>query len=286
MSNYSANTIPTIILTTRWLDYCFLWTFGCIIEVIYSFVIGINERRRSQQRRVRKADNMQQISRCPNCGSPTVPGQRFCGGCGTQLSTVCPYCGTAVNPGFRFCPNCGAAVGGGMPQQPSGMPQQPGWAPPATTSQPPSSRSLLLVVLVILLLGLGGLVYWQFGDYLSGLFSSSTTTTTTTGTTPPAISNISVESKSETSALIVWKTDELASTQVEYGKTAEYELGPTTLKDDPTSGTSIGVLDHSVALTGLQAGTTYHYKVKSKDAAGNEAVSASDKTFKTAEAAP
>lgn len=224
---------------------------------------------------------MQQTSRCPNCGSPTAAGQRFCGACGAQLSTGCPYCGTAVNPGFRFCPNCGADLFGGMPQQPGGMPQQPGWgqqpgwAPPAARPQPSSSRSLLMIVLVILLLGLGGLAYWQFGDRLSDLFSSSPTPTTPTADiTPPTISNISVVT-SETGARIDWKSDELASGQVEYGTTISYGT-LTPLEDDPTSAGSIGVFDHSVVLTDVELGTTYHYRVKSKDAAGNLAVSADD----------
>lgn len=137
---------------------------------------------------------------------------------------------------------------------------------------------LLILLLVVLLAGLGGLVYHYFGDELTGMFSSSTTPTTPTADiTPPTISNISVVT-SETGARIDWETDELASTQVEYGTTASYELGPTTLEDDPASAGSIGVLPHSVVLTDLDPETTYHYKIKSKDAAGNEVVSSGDFT--------
>ena len=241
---------------------------------------------------------MQQTGRCPSCGSPMAPGQRFCGACGAQLSANCSYCGVAINPGARFCLNCGAPVGGGGPQQPpqpGGYPQQPGWGQPQPGGYPqqpgwgqpqppwgqpvrtsqPSSTPLLILVLVILLLGLGGLVYWQFGSQLSSFFSSSTTTA---DTTPPVISSIAA-SASDGTAVINWVTDEPASTQVEYGTDTSYGLlSPSTPQHDPTSGTSAGVITHSVTLTGLTNGTTYHYKVKSKDAAGNLAESG-DETF-------
>ncbi len=259
---------------------------------------------------------MQQTGNCPNCGSPIGPGQRFCGGCGGQLPAGCPYCGAAVTPGFRFCPNCGGAVGGGMPQQPGGMPQQPGGMPqqPGGMQQQPgwgqqqqpwgqqqqpawgqaaaARRSpmapLLILLLVVLLAGLGGLVYYYFGDELTGMFSSSTGTGTgngtgatanTTDTTPPDISDIYEipVSSSNTTAVIGWGTDELASSQVEYGDTFEegeiIEGTSTTLANDPTTSESIGVTTHTVNLTGLTYGTTYYYKVMSKDAAGNETVS-------------
>lgn len=117
---------------------------------------------------------------------------------------------------------------------------------------------------------------------------SGTTTGNTTDTTKPVISSIvqpaSPDTLGPTSASIGWKTDELASTQVEYGTTATYgKLEPAQPANDPTGGASLGVIDHSVVLTGLQPNTTYTYKVKSKDAAGNEAVS-EDNTFTTTSA--
>ena len=132
-------------------------------------------------------DNMQQANRCPGCGSPTAPGQQFCGGCGTMVNTGCPYCGATAPPDSRFCSNCGAAVGGGVPQQ-------SGWGQPAPRKQPLSTRQLLLIVLLILLLGLGALIIWQFGPSLIGSSSPSTGPTVTTDTTPRMISSVSVES--------------------------------------------------------------------------------------------
>lgn len=80
----------------------------------------------------------------------------------------------------------------------------------------------------------------------------------------------------DSGAVITWSTNEPATSQVEYGTTTTYGLS-TTL--DSTLVTS-----HRVALTGLAASTTYHYRVKSTDAAGNTAVS-DDNTFTTTPAA-
>ena len=144
---------------------------------------------------------------------------------------------------------------------------------------------LLILLLVILLAGLGGLVYYYFGDQLTGLFTSSTGTGTGTGTgstdnttaTELEISNVFVVSTANTTATITWATNDLASSQVEYGTTAEMGLfEPSTPANDPTAGTSIGVTTHQVDLTGLTYGADYYYKVMSKDAAGNEAVSDGD----------
>jgi len=138
-----------------------------------------------------------------------------------------------------------------------------------------SSSAQLLIVLVVLLLGLGGFAYWQFGSQSS-----------TTDATPPIISNVSVLAKAKSSATIVWKTDDAASSQVEYGRSPSYgSLSPPQPQNDPTSG-SPGVLTHAVYVTGLRTGTTYYFRVKSKDAGGNEAVSTGNRTFKTEETAP
>ena len=67
------------------------------------------------------------------------------------------------------------------------------------------------------------------------------------------------------SAQIVWQTNELAGSQVEYGLTTNY--GSSTPLDPAL------VFSHATPLTNLLANTTYHYRAKSKDAAGNLAVS-------------
>jgi len=93
----------------------------------------------------------------------------------------------------------------------------------------------------------------------------------TPDTTPPVIKNISASSDTETSAVITWTTNEPSNSQVEYGKTTEYGL--TATSDELTT-------THSITLSGLEPNTAYYYQVKSKDEAGNEALS-TDNIFVT-----
>src|SRR5262249_26637191 len=75
-------------------------------------------------------------------------------------------------------------------------------------------------------------------------------------------------------ATITWTTNENSDTQVEYGSTTAYGQSTTLSSALATA--------HSQGLSGLTAGTLYHYRVKSRDAAGNLAVSG-DFTFTTAQ---
>jgi NPCBM/NEW2 domain/Purple acid Phosphatase, N-terminal domain len=90
-------------------------------------------------------------------------------------------------------------------------------------------------------------------------------------TTPPSISSIGAV-PSSSGAIVSWVTDEAADSRVEYGTTVSY--GSSSVLD------TTKVLSHSVTLSGLTAGTLYHYRVRSADGAGNLAVSA-DQTFTT-----
>jgi len=92
-------------------------------------------------------------------------------------------------------------------------------------------------------------------------------------TIPPTISSVSSSNIAPNSATITWTTDEPSTSQVEYGPTTSY--GTLTTLDSNL------VYSHNVNLTGLNTDTLYHYRVKSKDAANNEAISA-DYTFHTA----
>jgi hypothetical protein len=103
--------------------------------------------------------------------------------------------------------------------------------------------------------------------------STDSTFTTTNDTTPPVLSAITATGTLDTSISIHWATDESADSQVDYGLTASYG-------SSSTLNTSL-LTNHSVSLSGLTASTTYHYRVKSKDAASNLATS-TDHTFTTA----
>jgi len=55
-------------------------------------------------------ENGAAASGCPNCGTPIVPGTRFCTQCGTAVGDACPGCGATVSPGDRFCASCGRGL--------------------------------------------------------------------------------------------------------------------------------------------------------------------------------
>ncbi len=93
---------------------------------------------------------------------------------------------------------------------------------------------------------------------------------------PPLISAIGASNVTQSGATIAWTTDEPSTTQVEYGSTSAYGKASVF---DPTLAAG-----HSAALSALTPGTLYHYRVRSTDGAGNEAVS-DDQTFTTASAA-
>ncbi|WP_346434200.1 ATP-binding protein [Phytohabitans maris] len=48
---------------------------------------------------------------CPRCARPAAAADRFCAGCGAELSPVCARCGRQLVAGAAYCTGCGAAVG-------------------------------------------------------------------------------------------------------------------------------------------------------------------------------
>ncbi|MBF0501123.1 MAG: carboxypeptidase regulatory-like domain-containing protein [Candidatus Riflebacteria bacterium] len=100
-------------------------------------------------------------------------------------------------------------------------------------------------------------------------------TFTTVDQLPPVITDVQVASLSENAAAILWKTNELADSFVDYA-TGPIGLGTYTyLASD-----SAMLLDHSIALATLSPNIGYHFRVRSHDFAGNEGVS-SDYQFTT-----
>ena len=109
----------------------------------------------------------------------------------------------------------------------------------------------------------------------AGLLATSgdfTFTTLAPDATPPQISNLAAASVSSNSATISWTTDEPADSQVEFGETADYGRTTTGSKNLETN--------HRVVISALSASTPYHFRVLSKDGAGNLAMS-TDQTFTT-----
>ncbi len=114
-------------------------------------------------------------------------------------------------------------------------------------------------------------VYFRCKDS-AGNIADHVNDTITLDTNAPTLSNVNHSSISQSSATITWTTNEASTTYVEYGTTTSYGTNTTLNTTKVTS--------HSQTLTGLTAGTTYHYRVKSKDTAGNQRTG-TDKTFTT-----
>lgn len=94
-------------------------------------------------------------------------------------------------------------------------------------------------------------------------------------TTAPSVSAILASSVTTSGATIAWTTNEASDSQVEYGLTTAY--GSSSSLD------SSMITSHSVSIASLSAGIEYHFRVKSRDAAGNLTTSA-DGTFTTSQA--
>jgi phosphodiesterase/alkaline phosphatase D-like protein len=91
-------------------------------------------------------------------------------------------------------------------------------------------------------------------------------------TRPLAISRIGMVKITGTGATIAWATDSPATGQVEYGKTMAYGTSTTV--------NTSSVYNHYFDLHLLSPGTVYHFRLRSIDKNGNEAVS-EDQTFTT-----
>jgi len=95
----------------------------------------------------------------------------------------------------------------------------------------------------------------------------------------PVISAISLSAVGAAypSPTITWATDEPATSWIDWGLTTAYELG-NEVSGSPF-GNDVRVTSHTVQMSGLSAGVTYHYRIRSTDALGNTSYSA-DRTYK------
>ena len=99
----------------------------------------------------------------------------------------------------------------------------------------------------------------------------------TRDTTPPVITAVAAGAVNLNGGTISWVTDEPSNSQIEYGPTAAY--GSSTAVNPSLT------TQHAQVVSGLEPGTTYHFRVRSADAAGNAAISP-DGTFTTQESTP
>lgn len=101
------------------------------------------------------------------------------------------------------------------------------------------------------------------------------TGTSTSDTLAPVITGVSASNITSSSTTITWGTNEAATTELRYATTTPVDLG------NVNTVTASGfVTSHNLVLGGLNSSTTYHYYVRSGDAAGNTATS-SEFTFTT-----
>ncbi len=114
-------------------------------------------------------------------------------------------------------------------------------------------------------------IAWDFFGNKAVSARSTFRTTSEDRAGDPDISDISVGSISDSSAVISWHTDEDTSGVVSYGRTDSY---------GNTSSRSAMNDDHSVTLSGLNDNTTYHYSISVRDSDGNVTTS-SDRIFTT-----
>ena len=111
----------------------------------------------------------------------------------------------------------------------------------------------------------------QYSD-ASGNWSPTFTDTITLDSAPPTISSVTASAVGAGSATITWLTNEGATSRIDYGTTQSY--------GQSTPLQSGLVTSHSVALANLAQNTTYYYRVRSIDAAGNERLG-TNSSFKT-----
>ncbi len=85
------------------------------------------------------------------------------------------------------------------------------------------------------------------------------------GAAAPAVAGVGAQTLTDGSTAVRWSTDQAASSQVVYGSS------PSTLGGTVADGSQ--ATSHEVRLTGLAPGSTYYYRVVSRDARGRTTVS-------------
>ena len=103
--------------------------------------------------------------------------------------------------------------------------------------------------------------------------TSSADSFTTDVDRPPVVSGVGLRWLSSTQATLAWSTNEPAEGFVEYGTSNAY--------GNASGAETTPATSHGAILTGLEAGTTYHYRVTAYDSVGNESTTG-DYTFTSA----
>lgn len=96
------------------------------------------------------------------------------------------------------------------------------------------------------------------------IFGLAVFVTLAADSTPPKISDIVVTEVTEHSATVIWKTNDKADSQINYGLSNDYGIVREPVADKKT---------HEILLEDLEAATTYHFRALSADEFGNQTVS-------------
>src|SRR5204863_1913870 len=95
--------------------------------------------------------------------------------------------------------------------------------------------------------------------------SAPVTVSVNNDATPPVLLSVITSGISASVATVTWITDEASDSQVEFGATAAY--------GSATALNASLVTTHVVTIVSLTDNTLYHARVRSRDAAGNLAIS-------------
>ncbi|MGD0797102.1 MAG: fibronectin type III domain-containing protein [Acidobacteriaceae bacterium] len=116
----------------------------------------------------------------------------------------------------------------------------------------------------------------QVAAWFDTQFPWNFTTPGTNTTPPPVITAVTASSITSTSAVVTWTTDQPSSSLVNFGTTTGYGSASTL---NPALVTA-----HSVAISGLTAGTTYDFDVVSANSGGISSTSSNSSFMTTAQA--
>jgi peroxiredoxin len=102
---------------------------------------------------------------------------------------------------------------------------------------------------------------WDDSGNVAPLQEKSFQTLSVVDTTPPKLMGQPEVATGDSSLTISWKTDEKAISQLRYGLGTSYEFSSSLTEKADT--------DHSIFISSLSPGTTYHFQLISTDASGN-----------------
>ena len=212
---------------------------------------------------------------CPACGTANEGGRKFCGECGSPLSTACPSCGTPNAPGVKFCGECGTALAT--------------TAPAVSTSQTPSPSaerrlvSVLFADLVGFTAASEGRDAEETRELLSRYFDSARTIVERYGGT--------VEKFIGDAVMAVWGTPVAQEDDAERAVRAALDLVVAIPELDPALSARAGVLTGEAAVTigaegqGMVAGDLVNTASRTQSAAEPGTVLVGEATKRASEAA-